>query len=185
MKNISKKTKSLRYFRMFQKDEKGLSAIEFAMLAPVMASMALGAYEISDALKAYRRSANVGSTIGDLTTQATSITDNEMNEIFNAGKAVIAPLDVSKLHMKIFSIEFDNDGNPIVAWAEEEGWDTDPAGCLANIPEAVQIPNRSVVCSESKYDYVSVLEYFFSGVNEFDDRYYLVPRKTISIQRVP
>lgn len=179
---ISKGKDTLR--RLWEQDS-GLSAVEFAFIAPVMAGLLMSAYEISDALTAYRRVSNVASTIADLTAQDTNVKDDEMADIMNSGAIVMTPYGSNFLHLRIVSIEFDNDGDASVAWSDTQNWSDDPSGCLASIPEATQIPNMSVICGEAKYDYSSLLGYLIPGIKYMEERYYLVPRKTIAVTRTP
>jgi len=109
-------------FRRYAKNTRGIAAVEFALMAPAMLALMMTTYEMSEALTAYRRVTNVASTIGDLTAQDTTIDDGEMTDILNAGEVVLQPLEVGRLRMRIFSIVFDEDGDPSVAWADTRNW---------------------------------------------------------------
>ena len=184
--NINAKSfisQSIETVRRFCAENAGLSAIEFAFIAPVMVGLLMSSYEISDALTAYRRVSNVASTIADLTAQATDIDDAEMDDIENAGTVVMLPFGGNDLYMRVTSIVFDEHGDPSVAWSENKNWSDDPAACLANIPEATKVPNMSVICGEAKYKYSNVFGNFIPGFKYMEERYYLVPRKTIAVTR--
>ena len=50
-------TSMLHAFRRFARDRRGVSAVEFALLAPVMIGLYLGCVEISDGVAVTARSA--------------------------------------------------------------------------------------------------------------------------------
>ena len=87
--------------RAFGIDDSGLAAIEFAFVLPLMLAIYLGIVELSNGLSASRKVDLVAHAMSDLTGQITgggagsgqaAITDAEMQQIFLAGAALIAPL---------------------------------------------------------------------------------------------
>lgn len=66
--------------RAFGRDRRGVSAIEFAMLAPVLAAMLAGAVELGGGITASNRATYVADAIGELVSQVSStITADDMN----------------------------------------------------------------------------------------------------------
>ena len=90
--------------RRLRKDDSGLSALEFAIVAPIMLTSLLGAVEVSNGMLADRKVTLVTSTIADLAAQDRNITDAEMNDIFAAGAAVMYPMGAAPLRMRISSV---------------------------------------------------------------------------------
>ncbi|MES2341384.1 MAG: TadE/TadG family type IV pilus assembly protein, partial [Pseudomonadota bacterium] len=72
-------------------DRRGAAAVEFAFVAPVMILIYYGMAELTQAMMADRRASHVASAIGDLVAQDTDISATEMTDIFNVGKAIVAP----------------------------------------------------------------------------------------------
>ncbi len=54
----------------FWRDARGVSAVEFALIAPVMITLLLGSVELSDVMIADRKATSVASTTADLVAQA-------------------------------------------------------------------------------------------------------------------
>ncbi len=75
----------------------GVSAVEFALIAPVMVLFYVGMVEISLALSVDRKVTNAASALADLVAQDDVITDGEMVDILNAGSAIIAPYDAGSV----------------------------------------------------------------------------------------
>ncbi len=94
-------------------DEQGLAAIEFAFVLPLMLAIYLGIVELSNGLTASRKIDLVAHTMSDLTGQITgggtnagqaAITDAQMQQIFLAGAALIAPLPATPLTITISEV---------------------------------------------------------------------------------
>jgi Flp pilus assembly protein TadG len=81
----------LRWARRFTADTQGVSAVEFALLLPLMLTMYLGGSEVANAVATSRKVTLVSRTVADLASQSASITDISMTNILNASAAVISP----------------------------------------------------------------------------------------------
>ena len=75
----------------FRRDQRGVSAVEFAMLLPLMITLYLGAVEISQGVAIDRKVTLTARTVADLASQVTSINNSDMTNMLNAAAAVIAP----------------------------------------------------------------------------------------------
>ena len=74
-----------RSLRRFAGDRRGASAVEFALIAPFMILLYLGAVEIILALSIDRKITSAASALADLVAQDDVITDGEMADIMTAG----------------------------------------------------------------------------------------------------
>ena len=126
-----------RLMARFAGDRRGVSAVEFALLAPVMIALYLGLVEISDGIGIDRKVSLTAATLANLTAQATTITTSEMSNILDASSAIVAPYSASKLKMTVSCLNIDSDKNVTVKWsvyaqrhgAQRRGVDPDrPAG---------------------------------------------------------
>ncbi|HEY8137827.1 MAG TPA: TadE/TadG family type IV pilus assembly protein, partial [Methylocystis sp.] len=104
---------SARRAAAFAINEQGLAAIEFAFVLPLMLAIYLGIVELSNGLNASRKVDLVAHAMSDLTGQITgggagsgqaAITDAEMQQIFLAGAALIAPLSATSLTITISEV---------------------------------------------------------------------------------
>ena len=86
----------IRHFSRLARDVRAISAVEFAMILPIMVTLFLGGTELSQAISVKRKSVLVNRTIADLVAQDSQITNAEMTGIFNASAAVIQPYTAGK-----------------------------------------------------------------------------------------
>ncbi|MBR7621589.1 pilus assembly protein [Phenylobacterium sp. 20VBR1] len=168
------------HLRHLIKDRRGAAAVEFAFVAPVMIFMYYGLAELTQGMMADRRASHVASAIGDLVAQDTSINTTEMTDVFNVGKAIIAPFPTSGLSMRVSSIRKDAGGNLTVVWSKTSGSMT-PITTIASVPANLIANNESVILSESSYIYNSTTKKALPNALTFTQKYYLKPRKTAQV----
>jgi len=165
-----------RTFRRFGRDRRGVSAVEFAFIAPVMIGLYLGCAEISDGVSADRKVSLTAGALANLTSQITSITTTDMTNIFDASTAIIAPFSAGKLTMSVTCLSIDANKNAVVKWSATRNG-TAKSGTMT-IPAALQVPNSQLIYSEVTYAYTPIVGYTISGTLTLEDHMYMTPRIT-------
>ena len=84
-----------QYLVRLGRDQRGVSAVEFAMLLPLMITLYLGVVEISQAVGIDRKVTLTTRTVADLASQVTSITNADMTNLLGASSSVISPYDAT------------------------------------------------------------------------------------------
>ncbi|HEY1473166.1 MAG TPA: TadE/TadG family type IV pilus assembly protein [Pseudolabrys sp.] len=170
------KTSILGRLSQFGRDRRGVSAVEFAVLAPVMVALYLGCVEISDGVGADRKVSLTAGALANLTAQATTISTTQMTDILDASSAVIVPYDAANLRMTVTCLSIDANRNARVKWSVTRNG-TVEAGTLT-IPAALNIANTQLIYSEVTYAYTPVVGYTISGTLTLSDHMYMSPRIT-------
>src|SRR5664279_4071699 len=108
-----------RAFRRFGRNRRGVSAVEFAFIAPVMIGLYLGCVEISDGVAADRKVSLVAGALANLTAQVNpaTISTADMTNILNASSAIIAPYSAGNLKMTVSCLSIDASKNVTVKWS--------------------------------------------------------------------
>ncbi len=135
-------------------DERGMSAVEFAMLAPLMITIYFGCVEASQAFAAARKVTLVTHTVADLVAQASQPITN-MSDILAAGQAVILPFSAGTLHVQVTSITFDASGNASIAWTKTYNWSSPVQ--LPTLDRALITPSSSLIWTQTQYEYTPPL----------------------------
>jgi|TARA_R110000868_G_scaffold35362_3_gene126920 Flp pilus assembly protein TadG len=164
-------------------DRRGASAVEFALIAPFMILLYLGAVEISLALSIDRKITSAASALADLVAQDDVITDGEMADIMTASRVIISPFDPTPLRVRITSVLMNGSDEVTVQWSDAVGLTPYAAGGSAPIPVGVLQRNRSVIMVEVEYRYDTMFNEL--GVSQFDinEVFYLRPRQSIVVAR--
>jgi len=157
-------------------DERGVSAVEFAMLLPLMLTLYLGAVEISQGIGADRKVTLTARTICDLVSQVQSISDADMTNALNASSAVMAPFPVSNLKVTVSSVKIDATGKATIAWSDSLNGTARAVGSTVTLPSALNIANTYLIWSEAQYNYKPVIGYVVTGSLTLKDQIYMRPR---------
>lgn len=135
----------------FRDDIKGVAAIEFAFIAPLMLLLYVGTIEISGALSANRKLSRVSSTLGDLLTQAECFTDPVLNDIIKIADDIMYPYSNS-LKIRLTGILIDN-GTPKVQWGRGYGMSPAAKGSVYNVPNKIKIDGNFLIAADIRTTY--------------------------------
>jgi Flp pilus assembly protein TadG len=99
-----------------KQDQRGVAAVEFAIILPFMLTLYLGIVELSKGYMASQRMTLVARTLADLTAQqqqlqtggTTNMTDSIMSNIFAASSAIMAPYSTTNLKMTVSQVLLSN-----------------------------------------------------------------------------
>lgn len=164
-------------------DERGVSAVEFAMLLPLMLALYLGAVEVSQGIGADRKVTLTARTIADLVSQASNMTNTEMTNSLNAAKAVMAPMSETNLKVVVSSIKINNQGQATISWSDAYNGTKRAIGSTVTLPSALNIPNSSLIWSEVQYTYKPTIGYVVSGTLTLKDQIFMRPRLSDCVTR--
>jgi Flp pilus assembly protein TadG len=175
-----------RPLAQFWRDRRGVSAVEFAFIAPVLILFYCGMAELTEAMMAQRRLSHIASSIGDVVARDTQLTDARRTDIFKVGSVLMAPFPTSGLRMCIVSVVSDATGRDTVAWSETSN---SPVNCPAanavlDIPTSVLPAGQSVIMSKASYDYVPPIKLITKSDFTFRRTFYLRPRLSDQVLRV-
>jgi Flp pilus assembly protein TadG len=131
------------------RDRKGVGAVEFALIAPLLLCLYITAFELTIGLSISKRTTRTASTIADLVTQQTAVTPTWLATMKDVTASLFAPYTPQSLSIKVTGVTIDASGNPTVAWS----WDQSNArpyavGSAVNVPTDMRSPSTFVVRAE-------------------------------------
>lgn len=172
--------------KRFWRSRRGATAVEFALIAPVLITLYCGMAELTQAMMAQRRLSNLASAIGDLVAQGSQTGPLKTADIFKIGDTIMAPFPTTGLLKQcLLSVTSDANGKDTVAWskASAAGMTNCPAqgAVLTDVPVGVLPANQSVILARVSYNYTSAIKLVMPSGMTFNRTYYLRPRKTDSV----
>ena len=171
----------LRLFGRFGGDRRAVSAVEFALIAPVMITLYLGCVEISDGVAADRKVSLTAAALANLAAQTTTISSTDMTNILNAASAIISPYDSSKLQVTVSCLNIDNNGAAKVKWSATQNGTARSAGSshtFDSSTSALDVANTQLILAEASYQYTPIVGTAISGTLTLSDRMFMSPRIT-------
>jgi Flp pilus assembly protein TadG len=171
--------------RRFRADRRGVSALEFALILPIMLALYFGTTEIGTGLTINRKVTHVTSSLADLVTQSKIISNTDMVNIFDAAESIIVPYDVDKLKMTITGIQINSTGVAKVVWSDTRNGTALTAGSTySGLPAGVNQASTFLVTAKVSYDFTPTIGYLISGTFTLEDQFYLRPRASSTVCRV-
>jgi len=167
----------------FTRDERGVAALEFALLAPILIVIYFGLAELTEAMMATRKVSHVASVVGDLAAQDMTITPADITDIFSVGQTLLTPFPSTTLKLRLTSVTADAKNTPIVDWSQGSGMTaynkgdviTLPSGGGSNAP--LLTAGQSLIVAEDQYVWTSPIAYFMPHSTPLSDTFYLAPRQ--------
>ena len=163
-------------------DTRGVSAVEFALILPVMITMYIGAVEFSHALTVDRRVTAVASAASDLAAQTEEVSSNSVLDIFTAATSIMTPYSVAPISIVLTSVVADEDNTTTVDWSCAQNGAPHSTGSSFTLPDGLTQPFSSVIVAEVSYDYQPPIgRYMVGGIN-MTETFYLRPRRSLTVE---
>ena len=153
-------------------DCRGLAAVEFAMIVPLMLVLFFGTVEFSSGIAVNRKVTLMARTLSDLTSQNVTVTDTQLTNIFNASTGIMTPYSTTPVNSTITELYVDPTSKVArVQWSK--GSSPRGAGTTVAIPTALQVGGTYLIFSEVSYTYVPAIGYVMtkSGITMRDSTY--------------
>lgn len=167
-------------FRRLARDERGISAVEFALLAPVLIAFYLGLSEFCQGYMAQKRMGHVASAVADLVAQADAVDRSNIDDIFAISGQIMKPFSTTPLKQRVSSVT--RNGNKVtVNWSRGSGMTALAKGAEVTVPADLLTAGDSLVIAEATYDYDSPADYLMPSITRFSHTYYLRPRISASV----
>ncbi len=161
--------------RRLMSDEGGVSAIEFAMLAPILIAFYMGMTEFCQGFMAQKRMGHVSAMVADLVSQEETVTPATIDDVFNIGGLIMKPFPTATLQQRVSSVTRTS-GVAKVDWSRGNGMTARGKDSVIVLPASLIANGESVIVAEATYDYDSAADYLMPGLTRFSHTYYLRPR---------
>lgn len=162
----------LRHLRRFAAARRGLAALEFAILLPMMIFLLFGAVDVIDAMGTNRRTENVAASLADVVSRDTEVSDDEITGLWAAMSVLMIPDAAADVRARITSIEVVSSSSAVVVWSEGHGMSPFSDGASIDLPDDMMLPGTSVILAETEYTYEAPLGILFTGSMDFEHTAY-------------
>lgn len=168
------------------RDQRGVSALEFALLIPIMIGFYVSAIELSTALTINRRTAAIAGAAADLVAQDKTTSATALRDVMQAASSILTPYPDAPLTIKLTSVVADSNNQGKVAWSCANKGGAYAAQANFPLPNGLTEAGSSVIVAEVKYAYTPLL-----GLTSFGSPtaftmtrdFYSRPRKSLKVDK--
>jgi Flp pilus assembly protein TadG len=168
---------------VFAKDKRGVSAIEFAMILPLMLTLFFGGVELSQGISIDRKVTLTARTVADLVSRVATIDTTGVNAALGASSAVLAPYSADHAKITVSVVKIDSNGNATVSWSNSKNGTARAVGSSVAVPDALKVPNTSLVFGETSYTYTPSVGYVLTGSMNLTDQIFMRPRLSDTVTK--
>jgi Flp pilus assembly protein TadG len=164
----------------FRDDAKGVAAVEFALVVPIMLLLYVGSVEASSVISVDRRVQTVAGAMGDLVSRSNvKIAACDIKDFFQASAGIMAPYSSTPLQQVVSSIFVKADGTTEVQWSVPTGGAT-----ALIVGEPYPLPaamtnislNAYVIVATASYSYMPITGIVYNQAIQLRRENFYLPR---------
>jgi len=177
---------------LLRDDTKGVSAVEFAMIIPLMFVMFFGMLDLSNGFAVDRKISQISQGIADLASRYTTLAETDVTNFFIIADAMLTPYDKTQLKATISQVYIDPSTKTAkVVWSR--GDEKKNVGTVVSVPTNLivkdaagnYLPNQYLILGEANYRYVPTIGWVVpKGGLTLTDAMYTRPRQTSCVVMV-
>lgn len=178
--------KLFQILRRFARENKGVAALEFAIIAPLlMVPLLLGSVDLIDVMGANKRAQNAAASLADVAARDTEISDTELASLWRGLDVLLYPNATAGMEIRISSISIVDSSTARVIWSEGHGgMSARQAGSTVALDNRMMTVGTSIIMVESVYKYDAPLGFLFQNEIRMTHNAYRRSRLVDPIPRV-
>lgn len=165
--------------KKFIQDISGVSAVETAILFPVLIMMLTAVYDLGQGVVLSQKVNSASQVIGDLIARNEFVDSALIDDVINAGELALMPYSSEGLSYDIVSVEFDADGDAFELWRRTFNMDATDQPLLDAVGLGTE--GEGVVVVSVQYTYEPFFNEFFVGNMLMNERAFLRGRKSLTV----
>lgn len=179
----------------FGSDRRGIAAVEFALIMPLLLSMYFITMEASQAIETSKKVSRLGSMVADLVTQQTTVVKADIDAIMAIGAVTLQPYNRSVPSITITAIQVTTDATPLVqvVWSRKLVNGVASTGpTTTTVPAKLKVAGTFLIRVDSTLGYKPVITWSAGSQQKLGlttafnaltmgESYYLRPRRSVTI----
>jgi len=174
-----------RTCRRFAASTRGVAALEFAMVLPVLAVIFLSTFDGGRGLAAYMKVRAATYALAEITNQYATIQSSDMTAILGASSVVMAPYNSATPVVTISQIKINSSGVAKIEWSANQGGTARTVNSTVTVPTSLNVNSSYLIFAEVSYTYTPLFGFFGSSGITLSDNLYVTPRSVSCIVYVP
>ena len=178
--------KTSQILRRFGSSTRGVAAIEFAAILPVLAVIFLATFDGGRAIATYMKVRAATYALASITNQYSTIASTDMSSILGASSVIMAPYNSTTPVVRVSQIKITSATAATVEWSAPQGGTA--LTIVPPLPTALKTSSTYpvyLIYAEVSYAYTPLFGFFGSGGITFSDNLYTTPRGVSCIVYTP
>ena len=139
----------------FLRARRGMAAVEFALLAPMMVFFLFGSIDLINLFDTNRRVQYAAVAVADVMARDTEVTDDEITGAWAAVDLLMTPDDGGVMRFRVSSVSVIDAATARVVWSEGQNMGARAANSTVALPGGMMVPGTSVIMTEAQWDYTT------------------------------
>jgi Flp pilus assembly protein TadG len=168
-------------------DDRGVAAIEFALVVPILILLYALGFEIAEAATVYRKLTDTTVELANVTAQYTTMAQTDVENVMNATSQIMSPYTTSSLSGTLNEVSTNSAGVATITWSTSfqngvacQGTPL-AAGTVVTPPTGFDTPNSSYIMVSTTYGYTPTVGSAFMGNINMSNEIFMLPRASSSI----
>lgn len=187
------RTRAAQFLSRLKHDRRGVAAVEFALIAPIMIALYLGGVELTRLIGVDRKVSLASRVAADLVArESAAVTDTSLTTVCKGTLAMLNPFPTNALSITISSILTDNNGKSTIGWTRvfsngncaSSAAGTGPlaAGSTVTLPAGIAVNGASLISASTSYDYATLFNTVIDTATvKLGEQSYMRPRNQNAI----
>jgi Flp pilus assembly protein TadG len=173
-------------WRRLRADMRGVAAVEFALIAPILMLLYCVGFEVSEAATVYRKLTDTTVQIANVTSQYTTMSSDDVTLVEEAASQIMTPFSTAPITVVLSEVSTNAQGAGTVTWSQ--AWNGNgtagtalATGSAVTMPSGFQTANSSYILVQTTYVYTPSIAGNFIGNMNMTGQIFMLPRNSPSI----
>ena len=172
-------------WRRMRGDARGVAAVEFALVIPIVILIYAGGFEVVQAATVYRKLTDTTVQMANVTSQYTSVAKSDISSIAGASSQIMAPYATSPLTVVMTEVGTDKNSAATVQWSKGYVNGSLTTGLAQNssvtMPKNFASANSYYIMVQTTYSYTPTIGSAFVHPIPMVNQIFMVPRQSLQI----
>jgi Flp pilus assembly protein TadG len=174
----------IRPWRRLRGDERGVAAIEFALVVPIVIVVYLVGFEVVEASTVNRKLTDTTVQLANVTSQYTSMDTTDVSNVLNASVQIMTPYPTSpNITAVLTEVKVNSNKKGVTQWscAYPSGTTALATGSKVTMPAGFQTSGAYFILVQTTYSYQPTIGSAFIGSIPMSNQIFMLPRASSSI----